>query len=63
MGENKQAKEYFEKSLAIYDKHIKTESYEYASVAENFAEFLRETEDIKGSNNIIKKAQKKLAKI
>jgi tetratricopeptide (TPR) repeat protein len=63
MGENKQAKEYFEKSLAIYEKHIKTESYEYASVAENYAEFLRETEDIKGSNNIIKKAQKKLAKV
>lgn len=63
MGENHKAKEHFEKSLAIYDKHIKTESYEYAAVAENYAEFLRETEDIKGCNNIIKKAQKKLAKV
>jgi tetratricopeptide (TPR) repeat protein len=62
-GDNRKARELFEKSLAIYEKHIKTESYEYASVAENYAEFLRETADIKGSNNIIKKAQKKLAKV
>lgn len=63
IGENKQAKELFLKSLAIYEKHIKTESYEYASVAENYAEFLRASEDVKGSANMIKKAQKKLAKV
>ncbi len=62
-GDNQQAKKLFEKALAIYEKHIKTESYEYASVAENYAEFLLETQDVKGSNNIIKKAQKKLAKV
>jgi tetratricopeptide (TPR) repeat protein len=63
VGENKEAKELFLKSLAIYEKHIKTESYEYASVAENYAEFLRASEDIKGSASVIKKAQKKLAKV
>ncbi len=63
IGDSKQAKELFLKSLAIYEKHIKTESYEYAAVAENYAEFLRASEDAKGSASIIKKAQKKLAKV
>jgi len=63
IGENEQAKEFFLKSLAIYEKHIKTESHEYAAVVENFAEFLNASEDTKGSANVIKKAQKKLAKV
>ncbi len=63
IGDGAKAKDLFQKSLAVYEKHIKTESYEYASVAENYAEFLRASKDTKGSSSVIKKAQKKLAKV
>ncbi len=63
IGEVDTAKEYFQKSLAIYEKHLKEESHEYAAVAENYAELLRAMSDEKGSANVIKKAQKKLAKV
>jgi len=63
IGDKVQAKKLFEKALGVYEKHIKTESHEYAAVAENYAEFLRETADIKACNKIIKHAQKKLAQV
>lgn len=63
IGESSTAKDYFQKSLAIYDKHIKEEPYEYAAVAENYAEFLRAMSEEKASANVMKKAQKKLAKL
>lgn len=63
VGESKQAKVYFEKSLTIYERHIKEEADEYAAVAENYAEFLRAAEDTKGSSSVIKKANKKLARV
>lgn len=62
IGESATARDYFQRAMAIYEKHINEEAYEYASVAENYAEFLRSTSDAKASASIIKKAQKKLAK-
>lgn len=63
MGENKQAKEYFVKSLAVFADHVDTAPHDYAAVAENYAEFLRSVEDDKGSAKVMKKAQKKLARV
>lgn len=63
MDENKLAKKHFLQALSIFENHIKTESHEYAAVAENYAEFLRATEDEKGSSSVIKNAQKKLAAV
>lgn len=63
MGEKKQARKHFLKSISIFEKHIKTESHEYAAVIENYAEFLRVSEDKRGSTNVIKKAQKKLSAV
>ncbi len=63
VGETATARDYFQRSLAIYEKHIKEESYEYAAVAENYAEFLRSTSEEKASASVMKKAQKKLAKL
>ena len=58
IGELEQAIDYFQKSLAIYENHIKKEAYEYAAVAENYAEVLRASGDEKGAANVIKKSQK-----
>jgi len=63
IGELEQAIDYFQKSLAIYENHIKKEAYEYAAVAENYAEVLRASGDEKGAANVIKKSQKKLSKV
>ncbi len=61
-GEDRSARQHFERALAIYEKHLKTETHEYTAVAENYAEFLRETSDHKASMNVIKKVNKILAK-
>lgn len=63
IGETATARDYFQRALAIYEKHIKDEPDEYAVVAENYAEFLRSTSDTKASASVMKKAQKKLAKL
>jgi len=63
LGELEKAGDYFEDSLAIHEKHIKEEPFEYAAVAENYAEYLRATENAKMANQFVKKAQKKLAKV
>lgn len=63
IGENDGAKKHFLKAIGILGEHIQTESDDYATVTENYAEFLRATEDLKGSSKVIKKAEKELAKV
>jgi tetratricopeptide (TPR) repeat protein len=62
-GELKEADEHFKIAVKIYEKHIQSEKHEYAAVVENYAEFLKLSDDQKAADNLIKKAQKKLSKL
>jgi len=62
-GEAKEAKENFQASVEIYERHIKEEGHEYAAVVENYAEFLRQIGDKKGVTALLKRAKKKLSKV
>lgn len=62
-GESDNAKKHFEQAIKIYEHHISEQAHEYASVVENFVEFLKDKEDIKSANSLLKKAQKKLTKL
>jgi len=62
-GELKEAEEHFKSAVKIYEKHIKEKNHEYAAVVENYAEFLKMSNNEKTAESVIKKAQKKLSKI
>jgi len=62
-GNTKEARNHFTSAVNIFEKHIKTEAYEYAAVVENFVEFLRQNDEEKLAYNILKKSQKKLKKV
>ena len=46
-----------------WKKHINEEKHEYAAVVENYAEFLKMSNNEKTAESVIKKAQKKLSKV
>ncbi|MEO1857642.1 MAG: tetratricopeptide repeat protein [Rubritalea sp.] len=62
-GELKKADEHFKSAVNIYEKHIEGETHEYAAVVENYAEFLKMSDNEKVADALIKKAQKKLSKL
>ncbi|MFC4990997.1 tetratricopeptide repeat protein [Rubritalea tangerina] len=62
-GEAEEANEHFKAAVKIYERNIKSESHEYAAVVENYAEFLKISDDEKSADSLIKKAQKKLSKL
>lgn len=62
-GESDNAKKHFEKAIKIYEHHLSEQAHEYASVIENYVEFLKNKEDIKTASALLKKAQKKLTRL
>jgi len=63
LGETELAKKHFQKAIGIYEKHVEKESQEYATVVENYSEFLRANKEEKACAALVKKAKKKLAKV
>ena len=62
-GDTKGAKESFARATEIFERHIKDESFEYASVVENYVEFLRQNGSDKEAFNLLKRSKKKLKKV
>jgi tetratricopeptide (TPR) repeat protein len=63
VGELKEAEDHFKLAVKVYEKHIKEEKHEYAAVVENYAEFLKMSDNVTTAESLIKKAQKKLSKV
>lgn len=62
-GESAEANEHFMAAVQIYEKHINSETHEYATVTENYAEFLKISNHPRSADSVIKKAQKNLSKV
>ena len=62
-GEASEANEHFKASVSGYEKHINTETHDYAAVVENYAEFLKISNENKSADVLLKKAHKKLSQI
>lgn len=62
-GEAVEANEHFKASVAGYEKHINTETNDYAAVVENYAEFLKLSNEMKSADVLLKKAHKKLSQM
>lgn len=61
--EQPDAKKHFEEALSIYEEQLKDAPMDYATVSNNYAEFLRTSGDEKAAVAIEKRAGKKLKKI
>lgn len=62
-GEADEANEHFKAAVQIYERHISTETHDYAAVVENYVEFLNVADEPKSAESVLKKAQKKLSQI
>ncbi|MGJ8672066.1 tetratricopeptide repeat protein [Rubritalea sp.] len=62
-GESEEANEHFLAAVKGYEKHINTETHDYAAVVENYAEFLKLSNEGKSADVLVKKAQKKLSQV
>ncbi|MFD2276410.1 tetratricopeptide repeat protein [Rubritalea spongiae] len=62
-GEVGEANEHFLAAVKGYEKNIDTESHDYAAVVENYAEFLKISNEGRSADLLVKKAQKKLAQL
>lgn len=62
-GESADSRNNFEQALRIYEHNIASSSYDYAAVAENYVEFLKEMNDTKTAASVLKKAQRRLARL
>lgn len=62
-GEAEEANEHFLAAVQGYEKHINTETHDYAAVIENYAEFLKVSNERKSADVLLKKAQKKLSQV
>lgn len=62
-GEAEEANEHFLAAVKGYEKHINTETHDYAAVVENYAEFLKISNEGKSADVLVKKAQKKLSQV
>jgi tetratricopeptide (TPR) repeat protein len=62
-GEPMEANEHFIAAVQGYEKHIDTETHDYAAVIENYAEFLKISNEKKSADVLLKKAQKKLSQV
>ncbi|NNC89365.1 MAG: tetratricopeptide repeat protein [Akkermansiaceae bacterium] len=62
LGMNAAAKEHFEKSVNILDRHAHEVPGDLAAVASNYTQFLRNSGDIKGAQHLDKRVAKKLKK-
>jgi len=62
-GDASTIKDYFQKSLDIYEESIAVKFYDYEVVSENFADYLRSQNETKAATALEKKVKKNLAKL
>ena len=56
------AKEHFDKGLEIYEKHVQEVPGDYAAVASNYSQFLKNSGDPKAAQVLDKRVGKRLKK-